>query len=182
MPGDIVNRWALKLEVEDVHDVRLSFQDFALPELLPSDFLVDYAQFQRMDFLVLGSGEHRCDSDKMEILDFEFFLCVFEEGVHEINTSEESLLSHFVGRKDFDHPIDHFGAQRGTDGVRRQYALLSFRGGAEMREDVVGVILADELGVCAFELLWEGISTGDGAGIGVGGVLADLVLEFEFAQ
>jgi hypothetical protein len=51
-----------------------------------------------------------------------------------------------------------------------------------MRENVVGVIFADELGVCALELLWERISAGDGAGIGVCGVLADLMFEFEFAQ
>lgn len=53
----------------------------------------------------------------MQVFHLEFSSTMFHVGVHQEDTSEEGLFSHFVGRKDFNHPVNHFWSEGGSDAM-----------------------------------------------------------------
>ena len=109
MSADIVNRRRLQLELQRLDNQRLHLEDLALFEFLTRDFVVDDAEFERMDFFVLGCCEHGSDSHQMKVFHLKWGWAASEIGVHEVLASEEGFLAHLVGGEHFYHPVHHLG-------------------------------------------------------------------------
>lgn len=101
----------LKFKIESLQQLLFHLDDFFFGELFAANFVINCIEFKRVDLLILGCSKHRCDANQMQIRNLQFLLTIFEELVHISHTSKETLFAHLVGRKDFNHPINHFGSE-----------------------------------------------------------------------
>lgn len=79
------------------------------------------------------------------------FLLAFEVGIHKGHTAEERLLGHLVGGQDLDHPVDHLGPERRSDGMSGQEATDLKLASADVFENVLRVILGNLVRILSLE-------------------------------
>lgn len=108
-----------------------------------------------MNLLIFSSQKHRSNSNKMQILCFKFILAFSEIRVHNKNTFEESLLTHLIRRKHFDHPINHLRSQRWSYLMIKQNILTPTSIGriTHEREQFIEIIFHNLMSILLLELL-----------------------------
>ena len=151
MLEQVVKVDSLEREVHGVDDGGLLVEDFGLGELFAGDFVVDDAELEGVDFLVLGGREHGSDPDQVQVLQLLLLGSRLEVGVHHVHASEEGLFRHLVRRQHLDHPVHHLRSKRRCDPVLRKVPLQTLALADQVVQDIGGVVVGDQLRIGGLE-------------------------------
>jgi hypothetical protein len=112
------------IEIESHENLGLFVFDLEGIDLVVSDLVLHRSDADRVDFLILGRHEHARDPCWVDVLDLHRTADRFVVVVHEMHGEKKGLVMTVVTVHDFDHPVDHFGAQVRCDLLELQTLLI----------------------------------------------------------